>query len=62
MLTRIRPRPLAALIRRDLGGPLDVINLITTARFERYRWYGLLVWPAMTAVASQACAPAAGAR
>ena len=50
MLTRIRPRPLVALIRRDLRGPLDVINLISTARFERYRWYGLLVLPVMTAV------------
>ena len=53
MLTRIRPRPLAALIRRDLGGPLDVINLISTARFDRYRWYGLLVWPALTAVGAR---------
>ena len=50
MLTRIRPRPLAALARQDLPGPLDVINLISTARFERYRWYGLLVMPVMTAV------------
>ena len=50
MLTRIRPRRVAELFRRDLGGPLDVVNLITTARFERYRWYGLLVLPVMTAV------------
>jgi uncharacterized protein (DUF1330 family) len=50
MLTRIRPRPLLAFIRRDLPGPLDVINLISTARFDRYRWYGLLVLPIMSAV------------
>lgn len=53
MLTRIRPRPLAALARRDLGGPLDVVNLISTARFERYRWYGVLVLPAMAAVGAR---------
>jgi uncharacterized protein (DUF1330 family) len=53
MLTRIRLRPLAGLARRRLPGPLDVINLISTARFERYRWYGLLVWPAMTAVGAR---------
>jgi len=50
MITRIRPRPLLDLARRDLPRPLDVINLITTARFDRYRWYGLLVLPALTAV------------
>lgn len=52
MLTRIRPRPLLRLARRDLPGPLDVINLISTdpRRFESYRWYGLLVMPAMLAV------------
>ena len=50
MIARIRPRRLAALARRDLGGPLDVINLLSTARFERYRWYGLLVLPVMAAV------------
>lgn len=50
MLTRIRPRRLLTLARRDLPAPLDVINLITTSRFERYRWYGLLVLPALTAV------------
>lgn len=50
MLTRIRPQPLAGLMRRELPGPLDVINLISTARFEHYRWYGLLVLPVMTAV------------
>jgi uncharacterized protein (DUF1330 family) len=53
VLLRIRPRPLLRLARRDLGGPLDVVNLISTARFERYRWYGLLVWPAMTAVGAR---------
>lgn len=50
MLTRIRPRAVIDLARRDLPGPLDVINLITTARFDQYRWYGLLVMPPMTAV------------
>lgn len=50
MLTRIRPRPLLDLARRDLPAPLDVINLITTSRFESYRWYGLLVLPALMAV------------
>jgi uncharacterized protein (DUF1330 family) len=50
MLTRIRPRPLLAFARQELPGPLDVINLITTRRFERYRWYALLVMPVLTAV------------
>ncbi|MEA2166894.1 MAG: hypothetical protein QOF76_194, partial [Solirubrobacteraceae bacterium] len=50
MLTRIRPRPLVELARRDLPGPVDVVNLITTERFDRYRWYALLVLPVMTAV------------
>jgi uncharacterized protein (DUF1330 family) len=50
LLTRIRPRPLLDLARRDLPGPVDVINLITPSRFESYRWYGLLVMPVMTAV------------
>ena len=53
MLTRIRPRPLVRLARRDLPGPVDVINLISTARFERYRWYGLLVAPALIAVGAR---------
>ena len=53
MLTRIRPRPLVRLVRRDLPGPLDVVNLISTARFERYRWYGLLVLPVLVAVGGQ---------
>lgn len=50
MITRIKPRPLIELARRDLPGPLDVINLITPSRFDRYRWYALLVFPAMSAV------------
>jgi uncharacterized protein (DUF1330 family) len=49
MLTRIRLRRLAGLARRDLPRPVDVVNLITTARFDRYRWYALLVLPVMTA-------------
>lgn len=53
MLTRIRPRPLVDLARRDLPGPLDVINLISTARFESYRWYGVLVLPVMTLVGAR---------
>ena len=50
MLTRIRPRRVLDLARRDLPRPLDVVNLIHTGRFERYRWYGLLVMPVMTLV------------
>lgn len=50
MLLRIRPRPLVSLIRRDLPGPLDVINLIHTERWSHYRWYALLVTPALLAV------------
>lgn len=50
MLTRIRPRPLLALFRRDLPGPLDVINLIHTERWSHYRWYALLVTPPLLAV------------
>ena len=42
MLTRIRPRLVLDLARRDLPKPLDVINLISTGRFESYKWYGLL--------------------
>lgn len=53
MLLRIRPRPLLRLARRDLGGPLDVVNLITISRFERYQWYGLLVMPALAAVGAR---------
>jgi uncharacterized protein (DUF1330 family) len=50
MITRIRPRGVLALARQDVPGPVDVVNLITTARFDRYRWYGLLVMPVMTLV------------
>lgn len=50
MLTRIRPRPLLALARRDLPGPVDVVNLIHTERWSHYRWYALLVTPALLAV------------
>ncbi len=50
MLTRIRPRPLVALLRRDLPGPVDVINLIHTERWSHYRWYALLVTPPLMAV------------
>jgi uncharacterized protein (DUF1330 family) len=50
MLTRIRPRQLLDLARRDLPGPVDVINLITPSRFQSYRWYGLLVMPALALV------------
>ena len=50
MLTRIRPRLVLELARRDLPAPVDVVNLITPANFDRYRWYGLLVMPAMMAV------------
>jgi uncharacterized protein (DUF1330 family) len=53
MLTRIRPRPLVELARRDLPGPVDVINLITPSRMQSYRWYGLLVMPALTLVGGQ---------
>ncbi|HYF28316.1 MAG TPA: hypothetical protein VD931_21415 [Baekduia sp.] len=50
MVTRIRPRAVLDVARRDLPAPLDVINLITTARFDRYQWYGVLVMPVMAAV------------
>jgi uncharacterized protein (DUF1330 family) len=50
MLTRIRPRRLVAFARRDLPGPLDVINLISPSRFARYRWYALLIMPLLSAV------------
>jgi uncharacterized protein (DUF1330 family) len=50
MLTRIRPRGVFDLARLDLPGPLDVINVITTARFDRYQWYAVLVMPVMAAV------------
>ncbi len=50
MLRRIRPRPVLELARRDLPGPLDVINLLHIERFDRYQWYGLLVMGPMLAV------------
>lgn len=50
MLTRIRPGKVIDLARRDVPAPVDVVNLITTSRFDRYRWYGLLVLPVLTAV------------
>ncbi len=50
MLTRIRPRRVIDLARRDLPQPLDVINLITTGRFEAYKWYGVFVLPLMALV------------
>jgi uncharacterized protein (DUF1330 family) len=50
MLTRIRPGLVLDLFRRDLPQPLDVINLVRTGRFESYRWYGLLVMPALSLV------------
>lgn len=50
MLTRIQPRALAGAVRADVPGPVDVVNLITTERFDRYRWYALLVLPVLTAV------------
>lgn len=53
MLTRIRPRLVADVARRDLPGPVDVINLIHTERFDRYRWYALFVFPAMLAVGAR---------
>jgi uncharacterized protein (DUF1330 family) len=50
MLRRIRPRLVIDLARREVPAPVDVINLITPANFDRYRWYGLLVMPALAAV------------
>lgn len=43
MLTRIRIPAVIDLARRDLPKPVDVINLISTSNFERYRWYAVLV-------------------
>jgi uncharacterized protein (DUF1330 family) len=54
MLTRIRLRPAIDLARQDLPAPLDVINLVHTERFASYRWYALLVYPAMTLVGARA--------
>jgi uncharacterized protein (DUF1330 family) len=50
MIERIKPRGVLALARKDVPAPVDVVNLITPSRFDRYRWYGLLVMPVMTAV------------
>jgi uncharacterized protein (DUF1330 family) len=49
VLRRIDLRELARLARRELPAPVDVLNLIRAdeTRFERYRWYGLLVTPAL---------------
>jgi hypothetical protein len=52
VLRRIQPRAVARLLRRDVPAPVDVLNVIRTddRRFNAYRWYGLLVAPAMLAV------------
>jgi uncharacterized protein (DUF1330 family) len=50
MIERIKPRGVLALARQDVPAPVDVVNLITPSRFDRYRWYGLLVMPVMTLV------------
>jgi hypothetical protein len=51
-VTRISPRAVARLAREEIAGPVDVVNLITVDEdhFESYRWYGLLVAPALRAV------------
>lgn len=52
MLTRIQPREVVRLARSDVPSPVDVLNVIRAdeRRFGAYRWYGLLVAPAMIAV------------
>jgi uncharacterized protein (DUF1330 family) len=50
VLGRINPRGVIELARSDVPAPVDVINLISPSRFERYKWYGMLVLPALTAV------------
>ena len=50
MITRIKPRAVLKAVREPIPAPVDVVNLITTERFDRYRWYALLVMPALTAV------------
>ncbi|HEX6388692.1 MAG TPA: DUF1330 domain-containing protein [Solirubrobacteraceae bacterium] len=50
MIGRIKPRRVLALARQDVPTPVDVVNLITPSRFDRYRWYGLLVMPALVVV------------
>lgn len=54
MITRIRPGRVLDLARRDLPAPADVVNLITpSSSFEPYRWYGILVLPALLAVGAR---------
>lgn len=53
MIGRIKPRLVRELWRRDVPAPVDVINLITPANFDRYRWYGLLVMPPLFAVGAR---------
>jgi uncharacterized protein (DUF1330 family) len=53
MITRIQPRAVLEVARQDIPGPSDVVNLITPERFERYRWYALLVTPALRAVGAR---------
>lgn len=53
MLTRIRPRPLGTLVRRDLPGPVDVINLLSISSFRPYTWYGLFVAPTLALVGAR---------
>ena len=53
MLTRIRTRAVIDLARRDLPKPVDVINLISTSNFERYRWYAVLVMGPLTIVGAK---------
>jgi uncharacterized protein (DUF1330 family) len=53
MLTRIRIPAVIDLARRDLPRPLDVINLISTSNFERYRWYAVLVMGPLTLVGAK---------
>jgi uncharacterized protein (DUF1330 family) len=49
VLRRLDLPALARLAWQDLPAPVDVVNLIRAEekRFESYRWYGLLVTPAM---------------
>jgi uncharacterized protein (DUF1330 family) len=53
MLTRIQPSAVIGLARRDLPRPVDVINLISTSNFERYRWYAVLVMAPLMAVGAK---------
>lgn len=50
MTLRIQPRALARFVRADLPRPLDVLNLIEMDRPASYRWYAVLVAPALRAV------------